>query len=69
MGRPRIDDADRHDHEFRLRLQENDAMLVRALSRKLGIAPAAFLRTVVRAKLATTAGTVPSDRIVKNVAG
>jgi hypothetical protein len=51
MARPRIPDSEKHDHEFRVRLQETDAMMVRAISRKLGIKPAEVMRILVKSRL------------------
>jgi hypothetical protein len=53
MARPRMIESEKHTHEFRLRLQEDDAILIRGLSKKLGIKPAELIRVMVRSKLAS----------------
>ena len=48
MARPKLPVSELHDQEFRVRLNQVDADLVRALARKLGLAPAELLRVYAR---------------------
>lgn len=51
MARPRIPDEDRRDHDFRLRLNESDAMALRRKAKMLGLAPTALAMVIIHSKI------------------
>lgn len=53
MPRPSLSEAEKHSHEFRLRLQPDDAMLVRLIAKRLGLKPAVLLRVMILKNLKT----------------
>jgi len=51
MARPKIPESERREHDFRLRLNESDALAIRRKARLLGLPPAALIMSIVHSKI------------------
>lgn len=51
MARPKLNEQDKHEQSFRVRLRDDDARLIRAMARRLDQPPAVVLRTLIRQQI------------------
>lgn len=50
-GRPTVPDAERHENAYRIRLNDADSAIIRAIAKKKGVPPAVVLRALIKDKL------------------